>query len=67
MKKNLKFAKSHLPGSRSLQSQKLLFDREELLKKGVLHYKPCPLTSLSSRKSWGKLKNRFFQFCIYYF
>jgi hypothetical protein len=28
------------------------FDREELLKKGVLHYKPCPLTSLSSRKNW---------------
>ena len=30
----------------------LFFDREELLKKGVLHYKPCPLTSLSSRKNW---------------
>jgi hypothetical protein len=30
----------------------LIFDREELLKKDVVHYKPCPMTSLSSRKSW---------------
>jgi hypothetical protein len=30
----------------------LFFDREELLKKGVLHYKPCPLKSFLSRKSW---------------
>ena len=39
-----------------LQSQKwffdLFFDRKGQSKKGVLHYKPCPLTSLSSRKSW---------------
>jgi hypothetical protein len=39
-----------------LQSQKcffgLFFDREEQSKKDFLHYKPCPMTSLSSRKSW---------------
>ena len=37
--------------------QKRLFDlfleREELLKKYVLRFKPCLLTSLSSRKWWG--------------
>jgi hypothetical protein len=30
----------------------LFFDRGELLKRYVVHYKPCPMTSLSSRKSW---------------
>ncbi len=30
----------------------LFFDREEPSKKKFLHYKPCPLPSLSSRKSW---------------
>ena len=30
----------------------LFFDREEPSKKNFLHYKPCPLPSLSSRKSW---------------
>jgi hypothetical protein len=29
----------------------LFFDREELPKKGVLQYKPCPRTSSSSKKS----------------
>jgi hypothetical protein len=30
----------------------LFFDREEQFQNNFLHYKPCPLTSLSSRKSW---------------
>ena len=30
----------------------LFFDREEQSQNNFLHYKPCPLTSLSSRKSW---------------
>ena len=29
-----------------------IFDRDEQSKKNFLHYKPCSLTSLSSRKSW---------------
>jgi len=41
-----------------LQSQKCFFDqffdREKQSKKYFLHYKPCPLTSLSSRKSLEK-------------
>ena len=55
-KKYLKFAKSHiyrvLGASKDKSDFWLFFNREELLKKGVLHYKPCQLTSLSSRKSW---------------
>ncbi len=39
-----------------LKSQKCFFDlffgREEQSEKYFLHYKPCPMTSLSSRKSW---------------
>ena len=50
---------SYLLGSRGLQSQKwffdLFFDRKGRSKKGVPHYKPCPLTSLSSGKSWDIL------------
>ena len=42
-----------------LQSQKYFFalflDREQQSKKYFLHYKPCPMTSLSSRKSWDIL------------
>jgi hypothetical protein len=51
--------KTYLLGSRGLQSQKgffdLFFDKKGQFKKGVLHHKPCPLTSLSSRKSWDIL------------
>ena len=59
-----------------LQSQKfffdLFFDREQQSKNYFLHYKPCLLTSLSSRKSCRDIciiyrKNRFSDFFILQF
>ena len=45
-----------------------IFYREEQSKKYFLHYKPCPMTSLSSRKSWdiyafSNEKIDFYLFC----
>jgi hypothetical protein len=57
VKKNLKFAKRHiywvLGASKDKNDFMTYFSIEKSYSKnGVVHYKPCPLTSLSSRKSW---------------
>jgi hypothetical protein len=69
------FTKTTLLGpSIGSYSQKWFFDLFSIVqsKKYFLHYKPCPITSLSSRKSWKIFalpieKIEIFHFRIYHF